>query len=85
MIRTLTRQDLIRDLRNLGFTYRQANLLLSATLDAMVRTIAQGNTIELPFGTIRVVPAKPTREWKLGKVVRRFKNGKRIVFTPKGF
>jgi nucleoid DNA-binding protein len=79
----VTRDSIIGDLRNVGFSRRQARVLLSVILDVIVTSLTHRNTIELPFGTFRVESRPERREWRFGKVVRRYKGGKQIVFTPK--
>lgn len=66
----MTRKDLREALQSKGFTYREADKILSAMIDSWVQALKDGQKLELPFGDITMLRIKPYRDFKLGKIVQ---------------
>jgi nucleoid DNA-binding protein len=65
----MTRADLRRALQEKGFTYREADKILSAMIASWVDALRNGQKLELPIGDITLVRVRPYRDYKLGKIV----------------
>lgn len=66
----MTRKDLREDLQSKGFTYRQADKLITAIIDSWIEALKNGGKLELPFGDIIMLRIKPYRDFKLGRIVQ---------------
>lgn len=66
----MTRADLCKDLQEKGFTYRQANNIITAIIDSWIEGLKNGQKLELPFGDIVVLRIRPYRDFKLGRIVQ---------------
>lgn len=65
----MTRDDLRKDLQDKGFTYREADKILTAIVESCTQHLKANSSLELPFGTITMERIRPHRHYKLGRIV----------------
>lgn len=78
---TLDRRGLIKDLQSQGFTYREANKIVSSIIQTIVNALKRKETVELPFGKLlaKKNPEEISR-WQFGKIARWNRYPYRISF-----
>jgi hypothetical protein len=78
-------------LQEQGFTKRQSKYLLSVFFDVIVAALTDHQSVELPFGTLEVVPAPKTYSWLVkdagavrgAHLKRRYTGKYKVVLRPK--
>ena len=66
----LTRNVLISELQDKGFTYRDARKIVSAVVEVMTKTIKEKKKLDLPFGVLSMRIPDVTRRVSFGRIVR---------------
>jgi hypothetical protein len=73
----------VRELQQCGFSYRVARKTAAAVRNIWWQALAEGQDVETPVGTIRVVAAPASRRSRrFGHPVQFFREEKRIRFRP---
>ena len=74
------REQAETDLIQAGFTWREAEAVMSAVVEAMTSALKKHEEVVLPFGALRVMrnPA-PKRAWRFGRVTTFYQNKYRVV------
>lgn len=67
---SLTRSQLCKKLQDVGLTYREARKVVSIIVQALTTAVKDGKAVDLPFGTMSLVEAKPKRSYRFGKIVK---------------
>ncbi len=76
------KHKLVAALTAKGFSYREADKIISAIFESMKQAILRREPVELPFGTLRVIEKDTGRKWRFGRVIR-FRPYKIILDTSK--
>lgn len=85
MSKNLTKRMIAKELsRVTGLGTHKSRAVVFIVFDILRRSISEGKETYVPnVGTLSVCNAPKTRNyWRLGKIVKQYKNKKRIRFKP---
>ena len=63
------KHQLVAALVEQGFSFREADQVIAAMLEAMKEALQRHESVQLPFGKLVVAKKPPTRRWRFGRVV----------------